>query len=230
MRRFVIGDIHGAYKALSQCLDRADFDYEEDRLICLGDVCDGWPETNLAIEELMKVKNLTMVKGNHDFWAEEWARTDKADELWLNQGGAATVNSYSNEMPKSHYNFLKKAFLYYLEDNTLFVHAGIETGIPLEAQGSNIFMWDRSLFKTAYESYLKNDNTQLSVYDEIYIGHTPIHNYQHLKPLKACEVWFMDTGAGWDGVLSLMNIDTKEVYSSDKVDTLYPKGSGRIKY
>ncbi len=44
-RTFVIGDIHGAYRALRQCLDRADFDYESDHLICLGDVCDGWPDT-----------------------------------------------------------------------------------------------------------------------------------------------------------------------------------------
>ncbi len=44
-KTFVIGDIHGAYRALRQCLERSTFDFEKDRLICLGDVCDGWPET-----------------------------------------------------------------------------------------------------------------------------------------------------------------------------------------
>ncbi|UII28470.1 metallophosphoesterase [Fulvivirga maritima] len=230
MRRFVIGDIHGAYKALIQCLQKAHFSYEEDHLICLGDVCDGWPETNLALEELLKIKNLTLVKGNHDFWAEEWARTNEPDSLWLNQGGAATVNSYPDGMPKAHYNLLKKAFLYYLEDNKLFVHAGIEPGIPLEAQGSNIFLWDRSLFKIAFDAYQNNNEQQLSAFEEIYIGHTPIHNYDLFHPIKACEVWCMDTGAGWNGVLSLMDIDSKETFISDRVDTMYPKGSGRIKH
>jgi len=39
----------------------------------------------------------------------------------------------------------------------------------------------------------------------------------------------MDTGAGWSGVLSMMNIDTKEIFTSDHVDTLYPGITGRIK-
>jgi serine/threonine protein phosphatase 1 len=44
MRAFVIGDLHGAYKALEQCLDRSGFDYENDVLIQLGDIADGYPE------------------------------------------------------------------------------------------------------------------------------------------------------------------------------------------
>ena len=41
MRTFVMGDIHGAYNALLQCLKRSGFDYENDQLIQLGDVADG---------------------------------------------------------------------------------------------------------------------------------------------------------------------------------------------
>jgi serine/threonine protein phosphatase 1 len=39
----------------------------------------------------------------------------------------------------------------------------------------------------------------------------------------------MDTGAGWSGVLSMMNVDTKEVFTSDPVPDLYPGVVGRIK-
>ena len=52
MRTFAIGDIHGAYKALVQCFERSGFDYENDRLIVLGDVCDGYPEVKQCIDEL----------------------------------------------------------------------------------------------------------------------------------------------------------------------------------
>ena len=31
MKTFVIGDIHGGYKALVQCLERSKFDYENKR-------------------------------------------------------------------------------------------------------------------------------------------------------------------------------------------------------
>jgi serine/threonine protein phosphatase 1 len=42
MKTFVIGDIHGGYRALIQVLDRAGFDYDNDTLISLGDVADWW--------------------------------------------------------------------------------------------------------------------------------------------------------------------------------------------
>jgi serine/threonine protein phosphatase 1 len=39
----------------------------------------------------------------------------------------------------------------------------------------------------------------------------------------------MDTGAGWAGVLSMMDIHTKEVFTSDRVPELYPEVPGRVK-
>lgn len=41
MRKFVIGDIHGGYKALIEVLVASSFNKEEDQLIVLGDVADG---------------------------------------------------------------------------------------------------------------------------------------------------------------------------------------------
>ena len=72
---FVIGDIHGSYRALLQCLEKSRFNYQNDTLICLGDVADGWPETSQAIEELLRIENLIYVMGNHDFWAVDWMET-----------------------------------------------------------------------------------------------------------------------------------------------------------
>ena len=37
-KTYAIGDIHGAYKSLVQCLERSKFDYNNDRLIVMGDV------------------------------------------------------------------------------------------------------------------------------------------------------------------------------------------------
>jgi serine/threonine protein phosphatase 1 len=39
----------------------------------------------------------------------------------------------------------------------------------------------------------------------------------------------MDTGAGWEGVLSMMNVETKEVFVSDRLPSLYPGVGGRMK-
>ena len=93
-RTFVVGDIHGAYRALRQCFDRSRFQAESDHLICLGDVADGWPETKACIDELLKVKNLTYLLGNHDLYTLEWMESVAIDDVWFVQGGEATIASY----------------------------------------------------------------------------------------------------------------------------------------
>lgn len=231
MRRFVIGDIHGAYKALEQCLQRCGFDDDKDLLIALGDLCDGWPETCQVVERLRNIKNIHFILGNHDYWTMEWGMTGIADPAWLNVGGENTMKSYEGDtMPAPHLEFFDTAKLYLELDDKLFVHAGIKPGIPLEQQSPDIFMWDRSLFQEAMNRYQMGHPQKLTGYDEVYIGHSPIHRLGFTKPLFTGGIWLMDTGAGWEGVLSIMDIDTKEVYSSNRVDTLYPPGSGRQRY
>ncbi len=230
MRRFVIGDIHGTYKALIQCLQRSSFDYENDMLICLGDVCDGWPETKEAVEELLKIKHLVMILGNHDYWTLEYAKTSIADPTWLRCGGDNTLESYNSAVPRAHVEFFENAELYYKLDHKLFVHAGIEIGVPIEDQGADVFLWDRSLFREAMMQYEAGIQEKLTPYEEVYIGHSPIHRMGYLTPIKSGDVWMMDTGAGWNGVLSIMDVDSKEYFLSDQVSTLYPPGSGRQKF
>ena len=221
---YVIGDIHGAYRALQQCLDRSAFDYDSDHLICLGDVSDGWPDTKRSIEELMRIKNLTYILGNHDWWALEWMLSGNVQSAWYVQGGKATVDSYRDGVPATHVKFLKDAVLHHIYKNKLFVHAGIDPWTPLERQDRDTFLWDRSLATLALDRYAKSDDAKLSSFDEIYIGHTPI---PYEKPIMSLGVWLMDTGAGWSGVLSMMNVDTKEMFISDPVPSLYPGVRGR---
>ena len=62
---------------------------------------------------------------------------------------------------------------------------------------------------------------EIQDYKEVLIGHTTIWRHSKL-PMRVGRVVFMDTGGGFEGVLSLMNVDTYEVYQSDLVSTLYP--------
>ncbi|MGK7389284.1 MAG: metallophosphoesterase [Candidatus Cyclobacteriaceae bacterium M2_1C_046] len=230
MRKFVIGDIHGAYKALEECLEKSNFNYEEDLLISLGDVCDGWPETAQCIDELLKIKNLILVLGNHDQWALEWMQNGKADHSWLSQGGRQTIESYKNkEVPKKHVELLENAELYYLDEkNRLFVHAGIDPDLPLDRQDPQTFLWDRNFFSKVKRMLDNEQNYSLTDFEEIYIGHSPIHRLGFHKPIKVGEVWLMDTGASWDGVLSMMDLDANEIFISSPPADIYPSGSGRL--
>ena len=71
-KTFFVTDIHGGYRALLQVFERSGFDKKKDLLICGGDVVDGWPETVETIDELLTIKNLIPIMGNHDFWCYNW--------------------------------------------------------------------------------------------------------------------------------------------------------------
>lgn len=215
MKTFVIGDIHGAYQALLECLKLSAFNREKDHLICLGDVCDRGVHVKECIDELLGIPHCIYILGNHDAWALEWSVEGKIPPEWWEQGGAQTVMSYKNApMPKSHIHFLSEARFYFLENNRLFVHGGFDPQLALEDTHREIFIWDRSLLGHARELHGAHPGHKFGNYDEIFIGHTPTLNFGSDQPQKFCNVWAMDTGAGWGAKLTIMDVDTKEFWQA----------------
>ena len=214
MKTFVIGDIHGHLKPLQQCLKLSNFDKQQDRLICLGDVCDRGKQVKECIDELLTIPNCIFILGNHDSWALEWATSGNVPEGWWDQGGMLTAMSYQNGMPKEHIKFLTDAKVYFIDQNRLFVHAGFDPNLPIEQTPKEILIWDRTLIKQAQQTNLTNPNHKFGPYDEVYIGHTPTINFGHRDPKKYCNIWDIDTGAGHGAKLTIMDIDTKQFWQS----------------
>ena len=222
MKTFAIGDIHGAYKAMMQCFERSKFDYKRDRLIAMGDVCDGYPEVRQCIDELLKIKHCDLIIGNHDMWALDWALRGDKPEIWTKQGGDRTMASYNGgPMPQTHIDFLKSGHLWLEVGNKLFVHAGFVPDLPLEQNSAQVLVWDRDLLKDAWEAANYRREAQITKYDDIFIGHTTTELYRTLEPIHVCNVWDLDTGAGWSGKLTIMDIDTKEYWQSELSKDLY---------
>lgn len=229
---FTIGDIHGSYKALLQVIERSGADIENDVFIVLGDVTDGWPETAESIEFLLSIKNLIYIVGNHDLWVLEYLKSNDLinKNNWIRQGGQATIDSYNKhpELIDKHLKFLEDALPYYEDDkNRLFIHGGYDTSYSIHDQYKENIAWDRTFWR------FTRDGRNLNIkYDEVYIGHTPTINNpkndgSHKRPVNYGKVWNMDTGATYTGMLSIMDIDTKEVWQSDVVMDLYPDHKGR---
>jgi len=236
MKKYVVGDIHGCYKALVQCLERSKFDYATDKLICLGDVCDGFPFVKECFDELLKINNLVYILGNHDDWALEWYDRDdihryedeEPEPLWTQQGGQATIDSYEGKnMPKKHLDILKKAKLYHIEDNKLFTHGGIKETESIEETDRNVFLWDRDMLRRVAMVHPVNPDFKIQKWDNIFIGHTTTQSYDTTLPLRLCNVTNIDTGAGWSGKLTIMDIDSGEFWQSDMVKDLYEGVQGR---
>ena len=68
---------------------------------------------------------------------------------------------------------------------------------------------------------------RLKLYNEIFIGHTPVTHIGKDIPVNFANVWNVDTGAAFKGKLTAMNIDTKEFWQSDSLPDLYPNEKGR---
>jgi len=228
-RQFVIGDIHGRFEALKQVLKKADFNYEDDLLIVLGDVADGGYNTAQVVEELLKIKHLVYIIGNHDEWFMNHIRSGWAEEIWLQQGGCNTLTSYGAKckeannvseeskidtrglnIPVTHQDFFNRGVYYFVLDNMLFVHGGINPKIPkLESQSRQDLLWDRHLIQYAKENKVQD-------WDKVFVGHTTTqHINGMLLPVRYNNLWALDTGAGWNGKLTIMNIDTEKFWQSE---------------
>lgn len=242
-RKLVIGDIHGGLRALHQIFERAKVT-SEDTLIFLGDYVDGWSESPQVIDFLMeldKTNDCIFIRGNHDELLWDWFTGNKAEideAMWFKHGGEATILAYSTiseEIKKTHIEFLNNLKDYHLDNqNRLFIHAGFTNmnGIQHE-YFPKLFYWDRTLWEAALslDETIPEDSDyypkRFLLYDEIYIGHTPVTRIGETTPVhKAC-VWNMDTGAAFKGPLTIMDVDTKEFWQSEPLDQLYFNEKGR---
>lgn len=262
MKTWVVGDVHGAAKALKQVLERAPIS-KGDKIIFLGDMCDGWSETFEVIEiclELSKEYECIFIRGNHDDEFVNWINTGVHRWFW-EQGASATAISYIRhadrtctmaenytgfvtnlttfDLPISHVDFFRGQHFYYIDDNkNCFVHGGFNRHMEFKGQSSRVYFWDRDLWNAAlgYESMidddglygkLKNRFKMKDDFENVFIGHTATVNWGLDTPMKAANIWNLDTGAGFKGKLTIMNVDTKEYFQSDNVQDLYPDEKGR---
>jgi len=243
MSTFVIGDIHGNLKSLNQILERANIT-KEDTLIFLGDYVDRFPESAEVIHRLIELQETNpciFIMGNHDIWLKDYLNKGIAPNLWITQGGRETIESYqkyfdNKEFIEMHRKFLNNMKPYYVDNkNRIFVHGGFTSyrGIEHEPYHTNYY-WDRTLVQLAYyysKLLEKNDNTPipkiLNTFNELYLGHTSTISWNDengepiTTPIKMYNVWNLDTGGGYKGKLTIMNIDSKEYWQSDNVETLY---------
>ena len=239
-RTLVIGDIHGALLALQQVLERSGVD-ETDRLIFLGDYADGWSQTPQLLDFLMdlgRTHHCIFMRGNHDELLWQWLNGANENVLWNKHGGGVTILAYETvdaKIREKHIAFLASLQDYYLdEQNRLFVHAGFTSlhGVTHE-HFPRLLYWDRTLWETALalDPNLKTDDLsyprRFLLYNEIYVGHTPVTRIGKTVPVQRANVWNMDTGAAFHGPLTIMDVGSKQFWQSDPLPQLYPQESGR---
>ena len=176
-RIYAIGDVHGRLDLLDRLLNSIAKDVETVPksikrfvMVVLGDCIDRGPHSKGVIERLAHLHDEKPFKrfevhclmGNHEHIMEAFLEGHNDGELWLNNGGAATLESYGvpdpwadpqqvradalEHMPKSHRKFLRQLKYQHREGDFVFVHAGVRPDIALDQQRHHDLMWIRSEF------------------------------------------------------------------------------------
>ena len=149
-RTIAIGDVHGCDVALERLLELVE-PTKHDLVIQLGDVCDRGPDTRRAIDLLINLSeacDFKLILGNHDeMMLGVFGRHAKCDlSFWWGVGGSQTIESYGgdpDQVPVEHLDFLASGLPFLETPSEIFVHASLEEGVPLAAQGADWLRWQK---------------------------------------------------------------------------------------
>tara|TARA_R110002124_G_scaffold17532_3_gene73252 strand:+ start:108604 stop:109335 length:732 start_codon:yes stop_codon:yes gene_type:complete len=239
-RTLVVGDIHGGFRGLTQVLNKIDIS-SNDQFVFLGDYVDGWSESSEAISFLLNFSEkhqCIFLRGNHDELLCDYLKGENENPMWIAHGGVSSIKSYANlseEEKKEHITFLENLENYHIDtNNNLYVHAGFtnQKG-PQYEYYPNLVYWDRTLWEMVcgLDKSLSEENEKypkrLQLFNEIYIGHTPVTRIGSNTPVNYANVWNVDTGAAFKGPLSIIDVESKQVWQSEPVWKLYPEEPGR---
>ncbi|MXP63620.1 serine/threonine protein phosphatase [Roseomonas sp. M0104] len=164
LRIYAIGDVHGCAARLGT-LHAAIADDWASRpathcvLVHLGDYVDRGPDSAAVLERLcgpgpVPGAQEVVLRGNHEAMMLDSLAAGAgtaAEDLWLWNGGDATLASYgardaSFAPPAAHRALLERTLFSWQAGSYFFVHAGIDPRRPLESQRSQDLLWIREPF------------------------------------------------------------------------------------
>jgi serine/threonine protein phosphatase 1 len=211
-----IGDVHGMYDLLVSLLAAIEADATARNLratvVFLGDMVNRGAQTRQVLDRLVAGPtrpgdHWIVLRGNHEQLMLD-ALTESSMvtfQRWLKMGGEQTLASYGCTRKKAtpdrarelvgsnHVRFLTELPLMHIVGGYLFVHAGVEPGVPLQRQ-------EASKLLTIRRQFLKKPH---GLPFTVVHGHTPTDGRPRLGPGRIG----VDTGAYFTGILTAVAIE-----------------------
>ncbi len=213
---YIIGDIHGQiFKLLKLMSIIEEKISDNDTIIFLGDYIDRGKDSYSVIEYLFELSGkhkICFLKGNHEDMFIKYYYTGAGYDLYIRNGGMATIKSYKKAMgemtlPEKHKKFFNSLNPFYEGDDFIAVHAGLRpfAGEPAN-QKSEDLLWIREDFFLADFSWDKT----------IIFGHTPtlfLNNSERIYSDKKRNIIGIDTGAMYEnGPLTCLRWPDKKIF------------------
>ena len=210
---YVVGDLHGCYRLLMQELEKIRFNFEQDLLICTGDLVDRGSE-NLECISLLDQPWFSSVRGNH----EEMCIKGR-DDVWIQdmhaRNGGEWFYLLSTEKQDELSKILSKLPLVIeiqIEDKNIgILHADIdihdwnqfktniakgERKIPGLTSAYTNALWGRGRIRHHSKRYGTVKNI-----DEIYLGHTIVKKHTQIDNCH-----YIDIGSSYTQQLCIVKI------------------------
>lgn len=162
LRVYAIGDVHGRADLLQELLLKITADLKAHPARCpmiifLGDYIDRGPQSAAVLDLVLTMQRIIptiCLGGNHEIYALRFLRDPHSAPEWFELGGRETLASYgvtvpwrltspimqelatafAKALPDAHLRFLTTLGLTVSFGDYLFVHAGIDPGIPVPEQ------------------------------------------------------------------------------------------------
>lgn len=237
---YVLSDIHGNRQRFDSIMEQIALQ-PEDTLYVLGDVIDRYPDGIRILRQLMKMPNIKMLLGNHEYMmldALYYHRDEPADDfaaqyqqerrlaLWYRNSGNIT-HSYLKHLRKT----VRAEIFAYLDALPLNISLTVNETDYLLVHGGAVCQyeergWRGPSFRDVREFAVWS---RYKAYEEgppgktVIFGHTPTNHYQDgeaLRIWKGNRLIGIDCGAGWpQGRLACLRLEDGREFYSKEADT-----------
>ncbi|KKO13611.1 metallophosphoesterase [Pseudomonas putida] len=223
-RDLAVGDIHGHFQRLQQCLDGVGFDPAVDRLFSVGDLVDRGPDSEAALEWLAQPW-FHAVQGNHEALAITRVRGGRLDlDMYRAAGGGWFLDLPRARQLRFVERFEQLPIAIEVESAAGLVgllHADspyadwtvLRTWLELDDDPKirEVCQWSRRRLKVG-------DTQPVQGLRALLVGHTPV-----LEAKLLGNVWHLDTGGWASGHFTLMDMRTLQLVSPRPGETTVPQ-------
>lgn len=210
---YIVGDLHGCYNLLMHELRRNDFDFENDLLICTGDLIDRGSE-NLECVGLLDEPWFCTVRGNHEEMCIRSPVDQKIKDIHACNGGEWFYQLSLKQQSEiiTCFQQLPLVVEVQLENKKIgVVHADIDIHdwnafkadimqgdykISGVTSAYNNSLWGRGRIKSYSDAY-----DVVSNIDEIYLGHTIVKEHTQIDNCH-----YIDVGSSFTKKLCIVKI------------------------